>query len=85
MAEFIKYAKANGDKINLANAGPGAVSQLCGSLLQQALGVKFYGVTTLNHIAKLPDAHPESRGSERQLIHIPANIRCRPRKPAFML
>lgn len=97
MAEFITYAKANGDKINLANAGPGAVSQLCGSLLQQALdvkfttipyqgtgpamsallggqvdvlcdqttqtiphikagNVKFYGVTTLNRIAKLPDA-----------------------------
>src|SRR5690606_6694098 len=77
--------------------GPGAVSQLCGSLLQQALGVKFttipyqgtapamsallgnqvdvlcdqttqtiphiaaksvkfYGVTTLNRIQKLPDA-----------------------------
>lgn len=97
MAEFITYAKANADKINLANAGPGAVSQLCGSLLQQALGVKFttipyqgtgpamsallggqvdvlcdqttqtiphiqagnvkfYGVTTLDRIAKLPDA-----------------------------
>lgn len=41
MAEFIQYARANADKINLANAGPGAVSQLCGSLLQQALGVKF--------------------------------------------
>nr|WP_236844218.1 tripartite tricarboxylate transporter substrate-binding protein [Bordetella sp. 02P26C-1] len=41
MAEFIEYAKANADKINLANAGPGAVSQLCGSLLQQALGLKF--------------------------------------------
>lgn len=41
MQEFIDYAKKNGDKINLANAGPGAVSQLCGSLLQQALGVKF--------------------------------------------
>lgn len=39
--EFTEYAKANGDKVNLANAGPGAVSQLCGSLLQQALGVKF--------------------------------------------
>lgn len=97
MQEFIDYAKKNGDKINLANAGPGAVSQLCGSLLQQALGVKFttipyqgtapamaallgnqvdvlcdqttqtiphitaesvkfYGVTTLNRIKKLPDA-----------------------------
>lgn len=41
MKEFIEYAKQNGDKINLANAGPGAVSQLCGSLLQQALDVKF--------------------------------------------
>ncbi len=97
MQEFIEYAKKNGDKINLANAGPGAVSQLCGSLLQQAIGVKFttipyqgtapamsallgkqvdvlcdqttqtiphiaadsvkfYGVTTLNRIQKLPDA-----------------------------
>lgn len=97
MAEFIEYAKANADKINLANAGPGAVSQLCGSLLQQALGlkfttipfqgtgpamsallggqvdvlcdqttqtiphiqagnVKFYGVTTLDRISKLPEA-----------------------------
>lgn len=41
MQEFIEYAKQNGENINLANAGPGAVSQLCGSLLQQALGVKF--------------------------------------------
>lgn len=97
MAEFITYAKANADKINLANAGPGAVSQLCGSLLQQALGVKFttipyqgtgpamsallggqvdvlcdqttqtiphiqagnvkfYGVTTMDRISKMPDA-----------------------------
>lgn len=97
MAEFIKYAKANADKVNLANAGPGAVSQLCGSLLQQALGVKFttipyqgtgpamsallggqvdvlcdqttqtiphiqagnvkfYGVTTLDRISKMPDS-----------------------------
>lgn len=39
--EFVEYAKTNGDKINLANAGPGAVSQLCGSLLQQAMGVKL--------------------------------------------
>jgi len=44
MPEFIKYAKANGDKINLANAGLGAVSQLCGTLLQQALGVGFTSI-----------------------------------------
>ena len=44
MPEFIKYAKEQGDKINLANAGLGAVSQLCGTLLQQALGVGFTAI-----------------------------------------
>ena len=44
MPEFIKYAKEQGDKINLANAGLGAVSQLCGTLLQQALGVAFTAI-----------------------------------------
>jgi len=39
MAELITYLKANAAKINLANAGLGAVSHLCGMLLQQALGV----------------------------------------------
>jgi tripartite-type tricarboxylate transporter receptor subunit TctC len=37
--EVIAYVKANKDKINLANAGLGAVSHLCGMLFQQALGV----------------------------------------------
>ena len=40
-AEFVEYAKQNADKINLANAGIGAVSQLCGSMLQHALGLEF--------------------------------------------
>jgi tripartite-type tricarboxylate transporter receptor subunit TctC len=44
MVEFIAYAKKEGDKINLANAGLGAVSQLCGTLLQQALGVGFTAI-----------------------------------------
>jgi tripartite-type tricarboxylate transporter receptor subunit TctC len=39
MAELITYLKANASKVNLANAGLGAVSHLCGMLLQQALGV----------------------------------------------
>jgi tripartite-type tricarboxylate transporter receptor subunit TctC len=97
LREFIAYVRANKDKINLANAGLGAVSHLCGMLLQQAIGVelttvpfqgtapaltallggqvdvlcdqttqtlphikagkvKFYGVTTLQRIAALPDA-----------------------------
>ena len=37
--EMIAYVKANKEKINLANAGLGAVSHLCGMLFQQALGV----------------------------------------------
>ena len=33
------WAVANKDKVNLATAGLGAVSQLCGLMLQQAIGV----------------------------------------------
>lgn len=39
-AEFVAYMKANGKKVNLAHAGLGAASQLCGMLLQQALGAE---------------------------------------------
>ncbi len=39
LAELNAYVKANSTKINLANAGLGAVSHLCGTLYQQALGV----------------------------------------------
>ena len=41
MKELIPYLKANHEKINLANAGLGAVSQLCGMLFMQALGTEF--------------------------------------------
>ncbi|MFN4359537.1 MAG: tripartite tricarboxylate transporter substrate-binding protein [Hylemonella sp.] len=44
MADLVSYVKANAAKINLANAGLGAVSHLCGTLFQQALGVT---VTTI--------------------------------------
>ncbi len=44
MKEFIAYVKANQSKINLANAGLGAVSQLCGMMLERALGVKLTAV-----------------------------------------
>jgi len=37
MAELIVYVKANAKSINLANAGLGAVSHLCGMLFQKAL------------------------------------------------
>ena len=37
--ELVAYLKINKDKVNLANAGLGAVSHLCGMMIQQALGV----------------------------------------------
>jgi tripartite-type tricarboxylate transporter receptor subunit TctC len=39
--ELIAYVKANNTKINLGHAGLGAVSQLCGMMLQKALGVNM--------------------------------------------
>ena len=39
LGELMSYIKANAAKVNLANAGLGAVSHLCGTLFQQALGV----------------------------------------------
>lgn len=38
-AELRTWMKANGDKVNLAHAGLGAVSHLCGMLFRQAIGV----------------------------------------------
>lgn len=39
--ELQVWAKAQGNKINLAHAGLGAVSHLCGVLLRQAMGVEM--------------------------------------------
>ncbi|WP_348682822.1 tripartite tricarboxylate transporter substrate binding protein BugD [Acidovorax soli] len=39
--ELQDYVKKNQDKVSLANAGIGAVSQLCGMLLMHQLGVKL--------------------------------------------
>ena len=44
LQELISYVKANKEKINLANAGLGAVSQLCGMLFERALDVKVTSV-----------------------------------------
>ena len=37
--ELLTYLKANADKVNLAHAGLGAVSHLCGMVFRQAVGV----------------------------------------------
>ena len=42
--ELEAYIKSNGAKVTMANAGPGAVSQLCGLLFQSRLGVKLTNV-----------------------------------------
>jgi tripartite-type tricarboxylate transporter receptor subunit TctC len=36
--ELVQYVKANKDKVNLANAGTGSASHLCGLLFQEAIG-----------------------------------------------
>jgi tripartite-type tricarboxylate transporter receptor subunit TctC len=41
LAELIAYVRANARTLNLANAGLGAVSHLCGMLFQKALGVEL--------------------------------------------
>jgi len=41
LPELIAYIKQNASKINLANAGLGAVSHLCGMLFQKAIGVEL--------------------------------------------
>jgi len=41
LGELVSHIKANGDKVNLANAGLGAVSHLCGTLFQQSIGVSL--------------------------------------------
>lgn len=39
LGELVQYVKANKDKVNLANAGTGSASHLCGLLFQEAIGV----------------------------------------------
>ena len=39
LAELITYLKTNADKVNLAHAGLGAVSHLCGMVFRKAVGI----------------------------------------------
>lgn len=41
LPELVSYIQKNQSKVNLANAGLGAVSQLCGMLFQKAIGVEL--------------------------------------------
>ena len=44
IGEFVDYVKKNKDKVSLANAGIGAASHLCGTMLTSALGVDLLTV-----------------------------------------
>jgi len=44
LTELITYIRQNQGKVNLANAGLGAVSQLCGMLFQKAIGVELTAI-----------------------------------------
>lgn len=44
LAEFIAWAKANGDKANYASGGSGSITHLNGELLNQAAGTKLVHV-----------------------------------------
>jgi tripartite-type tricarboxylate transporter receptor subunit TctC len=44
LAELVAYVKANAKTMNLANAGLGAVSHLCGMLFQKSVGVELQTV-----------------------------------------
>ena len=41
MKELAEYVKKNNDKVSLANAGVGAASHLCSTMLMDALGVQL--------------------------------------------
>lgn len=45
LPELINWIKSNKEKVNLANAGLGAVSHLCGTLFQQTLGTDLTTVS----------------------------------------
>lgn len=54
-ADLIRFVRERRDRVNLANAGLGSASQLCGTLLQASLGV---AVTTVSFTGSGP-VYPE--------------------------
>ena len=64
IGELIAYIKSNKEKVTLANAGQGAVSHLCGMLLQEALATK---VTTVPYKGTGP-AMNDVMGSQVDLL-----------------
>lgn len=55
LADFITFARERRDAVNLANVGLGSASQLCGTLLQAALGINFTSVAFTGSGGVFPD------------------------------
>jgi tripartite-type tricarboxylate transporter receptor subunit TctC len=55
LADFIAFARERRDAVNLANVGLGSASQLCGTLIQAALGINFTPVAFTGSGAVFPD------------------------------
>ena len=55
LADFIAFARERRDGVNLANVGLGSASQLCGTLLQAALGINFTSVAFTGSGGVFPD------------------------------
>jgi tripartite-type tricarboxylate transporter receptor subunit TctC len=55
LADFIAFARERRDAVNLANVGLGSASQLCGTLLQAALGINFTPVAFTGSGGVFPD------------------------------
>jgi tripartite-type tricarboxylate transporter receptor subunit TctC len=55
LQDFIAFARERRDGVNLANVGLGSASQLCGTLLQAALGINFTPVAFTGSGAVFPE------------------------------
>src|SRR5256885_14819626 len=72
-AELLDYVKKNQEKVSLANAGIGAVSQLCGMLFMHQAGVKL---TTVPYKGAGPAMNDRSEEHTSEL-QSPCNLVCR--------
>ncbi len=56
MAEFVAYAKANPDKVTLANSGLGTITHLSGETMAAGLGIKLTIIPYKGGVEQLQDA-----------------------------
>ena len=83
LPELLIYLKSRGDKVNLAHAGLGAVSHLCGMLYRQAVGVDL---TTVAYQGTSPARDPLFRARMAKLgAEIVPDAKLTPESPSSWL